>query len=146
MPSQVDVLLVEDNRQDAELIIRALRRHNLADRLQHVKDGAQALDFLFGTSPSDNGVQALKVIILDLKLPKVDGLEVLRRLKADERTTLIPVVVLTSSTVPQDVTDSYKRGANSYVSKPVQYEDFVSTISELALYWLRKNTPAGQPA
>lgn len=143
---QVEVLLVEDNKQDAELIIRALRQLDLADRLFQVRDGAEALDFIFPRTPTEGRtVRAPKVVLLDLKLPKVDGLEVLRRLKSDERTRSIPVVVLTSSTGPQDIQQSYRLGVNSYVTKPVQYEEFFASISALALYWLRKNTPPLTP-
>lgn len=140
---QVEILLVEDNPSDAELCIRALKKHNLANKLVWVKDGAEALDFVFGTgayegrSVSDKP----KVILLDLRLPKVDGLQVLRRIKADDRTKIIPVVVVTSSKEDRDVTESYKLGVNSYISKPVGFEEFAQTMSRLGLYWLLVNRP-----
>lgn len=140
---EVEILLVEDNPTDAELCIRALKKHNLVNKLVWVKDGAEALDFVFGTGAHAgcNRENCPKVILLDLRLPKVDGLEVLRRLKADERTKLIPVVVVTSSKEDRDVTESYKLGVNSYISKPVEFEAFVKVISELGLYWLLLNRP-----
>lgn len=138
---EVGILLVEDNQTDAELAIRALKKHNLANGLFWVKDGAEALDFLF-----KRGVYAERmtepnpcVILLDLRLPKVDGLEVLRVIKIDERTKLIPVVVLTSSTQDQDMVESYKLGVNSFVSKPVEFGAFMKTVAELGLYWLLIN-------
>jgi len=140
---QVEILLVEDNASDAELCMRALRKHNLANKLVWVKDGAEALDFIFGTGvySGRNVVDGPKVILLDLRLPKVDGLDVLRRLKADEHTRLIPVVVLTSSKEDRDVIESYQLGVNSYISKPVEFDAFVKTVSELGMYWLLVNRP-----
>src|SRR5437868_5709403 len=118
--NEVEILLVEDNPQDAEMTIRALKKQNLANSMQHVVDGAEALAFIFGTAPytdrkPENGP---KVVLLDLKLPKVDGLEVLKKMKADERTRMIPVVVMTSSREERDLIDSYKLGGNSYIVKP----------------------------
>jgi len=137
----VEILLVEDNPTDAELAMIALRERNLANKLVWVKDGAEALDFLFAASAYagrkvENGP---KVVLLDLRMPKVDGLEVLRRVKADERTRCIPVVVLTSSKEDRDVAESYNLGVNSYIAKPVAFEEFAKVVSELGLYWLLVN-------
>jgi two-component system, response regulator len=141
-PSDVEILLVEDNPTDAELCIRALKKHNLANKLVWVKDGAEALDFLFGTGAGEGQPPAKpKVVLLDLRLPKVDGIEVLRRIKSDERTKSIPVVVVTSSKEDRDVTESYKLGVNSYISKPVVFEEFSETMSRLGMYWLLINRP-----
>jgi CheY-like chemotaxis protein len=139
----VEILLVEDNATDAELCIRALKKHNLANNLVWVKDGAEALDFLFATGAySDRDVTTPpKVVLLDLRLPKVDGMEVLRRIKADERTRAIPVVVLTSSKEDRDIAESYQLGVNSFISKPVEFDAFAKTVSELGLYWLLVNRP-----
>jgi two-component system, response regulator len=140
---EVEILLVEDNPTDAELCIRALKKSNLANSLVWVKDGAEALDFLFATGGyTDRDILSPpKVVMLDLRLPKVDGLEVLRKVKQDERTRSIPVVVLTSSKEDRDVVDSYKLGVNSYISKPVEFDAFAKTVSELGLYWLLVNCP-----
>jgi two-component system response regulator len=140
---EVEILLVEDNPTDAELAIRALKKSNLANKLVWVKDGAEALDFIFATGTYatrsvENGPQ---VILLDLRLPKVDGMEVLRRVKNDARTRAIPVVVLTSSKEDRDVAESYKLGVNSYISKPVEFDEFAKTVAELGLYWLLVNRP-----
>ncbi len=140
---EVEILLVEDNPTDAELCIRALKRSNFANKLVWVKDGAEALDFVFATGQYsgrkvENGP---RVILLDLRLPKVDGMEVLRRVKSDERTRTIPVVVLTSSKEDRDVAESYQLGVNSYISKPVEFDAFAKTVSELGLYWLLVNRP-----
>ncbi len=140
---EVEILLVEDNPTDAELAIRALKKNNLANKLVWVKDGAEALDFIFA-SGAYSGRQIAsgpKVILLDLRLPKVDGMEVLRRVKNDERTKAIPVVVLTSSKEDRDVAESYQFGVNSYISKPVEFEEFARVVSELGLYWLLVNRP-----
>lgn len=143
----VEILLVEDNPTDAELTMVALKEHNLANKLVWVKDGAAALDFLFATGAyADRKVEnGPKVVLLDLRLPKVDGLEVLRRLKADERTRQIPVVVLTSSKEDRDVAECYNLGVNSYISKPVEFEEFAKVVSELGLYWLLINQPPVHP-
>jgi two-component system response regulator len=133
----IDILLVEDNPNDAELTLRALKEHNLANTVHLARDGAEALEFLFGEGPGRTAVP--KVILLDLKLPKVDGLEVLRRLKADDRTKLIPVVVLSSSREEPDIATSYRLGANSYIVKPVDFEAFVRAVSDVGLYWLLLN-------
>ena len=139
----VDILLVEDNPQDAELTTRALKKHNLANRLITVEDGAEALDFIFcrGKYATRNNGQSPKVVLLDLKLPKVSGLEVLRALKQDERTRSIPVVVVTSSREDPDIKTAYSLGANSYVVKPVDFDAFAESVSSLGLYWLLVNQP-----
>lgn len=140
---EVEILLVEDNPTDAELCIRALKKSNLANKLVWVKDGAEALDFLFaaGAYSERHVANGPKVILLDLRLPKVDGMEVLRRVKNDARTRTIPVVVLTSSKEDRDVAESYQLGVNSYISKPVEFDEFAKTVSELGLYWLLVNRP-----
>ncbi|MFZ2161295.1 MAG: response regulator [Sideroxyarcus sp.] len=140
---EVEILLVEDNPTDAELCIRSLKKNNLANKLVWVKDGAEALDFLFATGAyAERSVTCPpKVILLDLRLPKVDGKEVLRRVKSDERTRAIPVVVLTSSKEDRDVAESYQLGVNSFISKPVGFEDFARTVKDLGLYWLLINRP-----
>jgi len=139
----VEILLVEDNPRDVELTLRALKKHNLANKVHVVKDGAEALDFIFATGiyAERNINDQPKVILLDLKLPKVDGMEVLRRIRADERTKCIPVVVLTSSQEERDIVESYKLGVNSYIVKPVNFAKFLETAEELGLYWLLLNKP-----
>ena len=139
----VEILLVEDSPQDTELTIRALKRHNLANHLFAVEDGAEALDFIFcrGDFAHRDINNAPKVVLLDLKLPKVGGLEVLRAMKQDERTRTIPVVVVTSSREDPDIKTSYDLGANSYVVKPVDFGAFVDAVSNLGLYWLLLNQP-----
>jgi CheY-like chemotaxis protein len=143
-PGEVEILLVEDNPQDAEMTLRALKKHHLTNKLQHVKDGVEALAFIFATGPySDKGIaNKPKVILLDLKLPKVDGLDVLRKIKSDERTKVIPVVVLTSSKEERDIVEAYKLGVNSYIVKPVDFDKFVDAVSRLGLYWLLLNRPS----
>jgi CheY-like chemotaxis protein len=133
----VEILLVEDNPNDVELTIRALQKQNLANKVFVVKDGAEALDFVFatGTYAARNIENRPKVILLDLKLPKVDGIEVLRRIKADDRTKHTPVVMLTSSQEERDVMDTYRLGVNSYIVKPVDFSNFVHAVSELGIYW-----------
>lgn len=138
----IEVLLVEDNPNDAELCIRALKKNNLANKLLWVKDGEEALEALFHTGRYATSPQSrLKVVLLDLRLPKIDGLEVLRRLRADERTKTLPVVVLTSSKEDRDVVEAYALGANSYIPKPVEFNSFMETVSRLGLYWLVVNKP-----
>ncbi len=139
----VDILLVEDNPRDAELTIRALKKNNLANLLITVEDGAEALDFLFcrGKYATRDGGHPPKVVLLDLKLPKISGLEVLRTLKQDEKTRTIPVVVVTSSREDPDVKTAYALGANSYVVKPVDFDAFAEAVSHLGLYWLLVNQP-----
>jgi two-component system response regulator len=138
----VDILLVEDNASDAELCIRALRKHNLANNLVWAKDGVEALDLLCATGGRE-GQQpvAPKVVLLDLRMPKVDGLEVLRKVKADERTRTLPIVVLTSSKEDRDIVEAYGLGVNSYISKPVEFDAFVETVAKLGFYWLVVNRP-----
>ena len=131
----VDILLVEDNPTDKELTLRALRAVNLADRVRVARDGAEALEMLLGAE----GTRRPKVVLLDLKLPKVDGLEVLKRIRADDRTRFMPVVVLTSSEEEKDVLQSYRLGINSYVVKPVDFESFEDAVSKLGPYWLHLN-------
>ena len=140
---QVEILLVEDNPTDVELTLRAFKARNFANQVFVARDGAEALDFFFGDGSHplrDIGVVP-KVVLLDLKLPKVDGLEVLRRLKADERTRAIPVVILTSSREEPDIAAAYRLGANSYIVKPVDFEAFARAVSEVGLYWLLLNEP-----
>ena len=138
--NEVEILLVEDNPNDVELTTRALRKHNLANKLHVAKDGAEALDYLFGADGTMKHEKP-KVILLDLKLPKVDGIEVLRRIKSDERTKTIPVVVLTSSNQERDLKECYNLGVNSYITKPVEFESFIAAVSELGFYWLLLNQP-----
>ena len=137
----VEILLVEDNPYDAEITIRALRKRNLSNHLIHVKDGQEALDWLFGVNlyAGRDVSQQPKIIMLDLKLPKVDGLEVLRAIRNDDRTRHVPVVVLTSSREEQDVFKSYKLGVNSYIVKPVDFENFSKAVAEVGYYWLFLN-------
>lgn len=141
--NEVEILLVEDNETDAELTIRALKRNNLANKLVWVKDGAEALDFVFATGKySQRSIEGLpRLILLDLRMPKVDGLEVLQTIKADERTRKIPIVILTSSKEDKDIVESYKLGVNSYVSKPVEFDEFTEAVSTLGLYWMLLNNP-----
>lgn len=137
------ILLIEDNPDDVELTRRALSRSNVANELVVVTDGAEALDYLFarGEYATRDMRVTPEVVLLDLKLPKVDGLEVLRRIRSDERTRLLPVVILTSSNQENDIKDSYELGANSYVRKPVDFEQFVEATTTLGLYWLVVNQP-----
>ncbi len=139
--TDVEILLVEDNMDDAELAIRALRKSNIANNLIHLKDGAEALDFLFGRGnyAERNTNNKPKVVLLDLKMPRVDGIEVLRQIKANEDTKTIPVVVLTSSKENPDVEQAYLLGANSYMVKPVEFENFRTAVAEIGMYWLLYN-------
>lgn len=142
---EVEILLVEDNRSDALLTIRALKKHNLANNLLHLHDGAEAVDFLFGKGEYEGRPLRDKprVILLDLKMPKMNGLDVLRIIKADERTKLIPVVMMTSSNEEKDIIESHKLGVNSYIVKPVGFENFSKTVADLGFYWLMVNhTPS----
>jgi len=137
----LEILLVEDNPRDVELTLRAFKKHHLVNKVHVVRDGAEALDYLFATGAYNhrNGEDHPKVVLLDLKLPKVDGLEVLRQVKSDERTKTIPVVVLTSSREEKDVLESYKLGVNSYITKPVDFDKFLDAVGELGMYWLLLN-------
>ncbi|HZH64112.1 MAG TPA: response regulator [Flavisolibacter sp.] len=141
MTTEVEILLVEDNASDAEMTINALKKSGLANKLLHVKDGAAALDFIFAEGEyTGRGMENKpKVILLDLKMPKVDGIEVLQRLRADERTKSIPVVMLTSSQEDPDIKKSYDLGVNSYVVKPVEFDEFQRAVSGLGLYWMIVN-------
>jgi two-component system response regulator len=141
--NEVEVVLVEDNPNDAELAIRALKEYNFANKLMWLKDGVEALDFIFAQGQyTDRSVEEVpKVILLDLKLPRVDGLEVLEKIKSDTRTKSIPVVVLTSSSEERDIIASYNLGVNSYVIKPVDFDKFVDAAKEIGLYWMLLNNP-----
>jgi two-component system response regulator len=143
MKSEIDVLLVEDNESDAEMTIRALNKNHLANRLLHLCDGAEAIDFLFAQGAySEREMENIpKVILLDLKMPKINGIEVLKKIKSDVRTKKIPVVVLTSSKEDPDIEQCYELGANGYVVKPVEFDQFRKAISDLGLYWLIVNQP-----
>jgi len=142
MNQGIEIVLIEDNPADAELALHALRRNNLANHIQLLRDGEEALEFLFceGAFASRPPVPP-KLILLDLKLPKLDGLDVLRRIKSDSRTKTIPVVVLTSSSEEIDMVQSYELGVNSYIRKPVDFLQFLETVRELGLYWLVVNQP-----
>jgi two-component system, response regulator len=133
----IEILLVEDNDDDAELTIRALKKYNLANRLVHLHDGEEALNFLFDTNSS----VLPKIILLDIKMPKVDGMEVLRKIKSDPYRKIIPVVVLTSSKEERDIVESYKLGVNAYIVKPVEFDKFVKAVSEIGFFWLILNQP-----
>jgi len=135
------ILLVEDNPDDEALTLRAFKKHNITNEVVVAHDGAEALEYLFGTGRyAGRDLEVMpQLILLDLKLPKVDGLEVLRQLRADDRTRLLPVVVLTSSTEERDLVESYRLGANSYVRKPVDFTQFVEAARQLGLYWLLMN-------
>jgi two-component system response regulator len=142
MPSRT-ILLVEDDRDDEALTLRALKENKISNGVVVARDGVEALDYLFGTGAhAGRDTRDLpQLVLLDLKLPRVDGLELLRRLRADERTRLLPVVILTSSNEEKDVIRSYANGANSYIRKPVDFEQFVEAVRQLGLYWLVLNEP-----
>ena len=141
MENEIEILLVEDNPNDAEMTIRALKKNHMANRIIHLKDGAEALDFIYGKGAFEGrDTNAMpKVVLLDLKMPKVDGIEVLRNLKSNELTKSIPVVVLTSSQEDPDIKICYELGVNSYIVKPVGFANFLKAISELGFYWLILN-------
>ncbi|MBL9086083.1 MAG: response regulator [Planctomycetia bacterium] len=143
MSHEREILLVEDNPDDVELALRAFRQNRIANAVRVVHDGAEALDYLFARGPfaGRDAEAAPQVVLLDLKLPKVDGLEVLRAMRADPRTRLVPVVVLTSSLEEDDVVRSYELGSNSYIRKPVDFAQFVEAVRQLGLYWLVLNVP-----
>ena len=139
--SQVEILLVEDDMDDAEMTIEAMRKNNLANKLIHMVDGEEALDFLFGTGKfvgRDINLQP-RLILLDLKMPKVDGMEVLEKVKSNNATKKIPVVILTSSKEDPDVSRCYELGANGYIVKPVEFDSFIKAVSELGMYWMLLN-------
>jgi two-component system response regulator len=142
---QVEILLVEDNAYDAELTIRSLRKHHLANEILHLKDGEAALDFLFGRGEFSlrDVSKKPKVVLLDLKMPKVNGIEVLQQMRSDESTRKIPVVILTSSAEHPDIERCYALGANSYIVKPVEFENFSKAVSEIGLYWVLLNQHPG---
>lgn len=144
--TEVELLLVEDNQNDVELTTRALSKHNLTSKMHVVKDGEEALEYIFGREHASGheNVNTPKVVLLDLKLPKVNGLEVLEKLKGDVRTKMIPVVVVTSSQEPSDLSRCYELGVNSYIVKPVDYESFVKALSEAGVYWLFINKVINQ--
>jgi two-component system response regulator len=145
---EVEILLVEDNPDDLELALLALRKGALANRIETARDGEEALDFLFcrGSHSSRSFEQPPKVVLLDLKLPKIDGLEVLRELKNDDRTKSIPVVVMTSSNEQRDMIEGYRLGVNSYIQKPVDFDEFRSIVNQLGFYWLVINQPPPKDA
>ena len=139
----IDILLVEDNTADVELALRALKKNNILNPIHVVHDGAKALEFLFAQGEYSNrkDFKSPKVVLLDLKLPKVNGLEVLKQVKSDERTKMIPVVILTTSREEQDIIESYKLGVNSYIVKPVDFDDFARAVTEIGCYWVLMNKP-----
>lgn len=140
---EVEIVLVEDDPGDAELITRALRKQNLTNRIVLLKDGVEAIDYFFARgrfAARDTSIKP-RVILLDLKLPRINGIEVLRKIKSDERTRKIPVVVLTSSAEGRDIKDAYGLGVNSYVTKPIRFEDFVRAVSDLGFYWMLLSKP-----
>lgn len=143
----VEILLVEDSDEDAELALRALRKQKLTNQVHRVADGAEALEFLFGTGEYDgrNADRPPRVVLLDLKLPKLSGMEVLRRLRADPRTAAVPVVMLTSSREDRDLEEAYSLGVNSYIVKPVEFDKFVKAVEQLGLYWVLLNVPPSRP-
>ena len=143
----LEILLVEDNPRDAEMAMRALKKEDLTNRLVWVKDGAQAVEYIFGRPEAPGAFSSArpKLVLLDLKLPKVDGLEILERLKRDPRTRNIPVVVLTSSRDETDIVRSYQAGVNSYIVKPVNFEKFTEAVKQLGMYWLLLNQPPEYP-
>jgi two-component system, response regulator len=138
---EVEILLVEDNQDDADLTILALKKKGLGNKLVHLKDGVEALDFIYGTGAYEGRRQDFgpKVILLDLKMPRLNGLEVLQKIKSDPQTSMIPVVVLTSSAEDPDINASYKLGANSYIVKPVDFDNFAQTVIDLGMYWVVLN-------
>ena len=138
---QIEILLAEDNAADAEMTLRALRRNNLANKVHWVKDGEEALDYVLGRGDyaGRNPESPPKLVLLDIKMPKVDGVEVLRQLKSEEKTRSIPIVVMTSSNEEHDIVQSYQLGVNSYIVKPVQFEAFLETAAKIGMYWMLTN-------
>ena len=143
MNQQFEIILVEDNQSDAELAIRALKKGKIVGSLLHLQNGEEALEYIFATGKyaGRNVGDIPKVMLLDLKMPKVNGIEVLKRIKSDERTKTIPVVLLTSSKEDKDIAEGYKEGANSYIVKPVGFENFLKAVVDIGLYWLMVNQP-----
>jgi CheY-like chemotaxis protein len=141
--NDIEILFVEDNEDDLDMAMRSLRKANLTNRIQTVHDGVEALEFIFcqGAFAGREFENPPKVVLLDLKLPKIDGMEVLKRIKGDPRTKMIPVVILTSSREQKDVIESYNLGVNSYIVKPVNFEQFAAAVHELGMYWLMHNQP-----
>ena len=141
MTSEMDILLVEDNPEDVEITLRAFRKHQFSGDIHVVRDGEEALEYLFGTEGDTERSVCwnTRLILLDLKLPKVDGMEILQRCKSDPRTKHIPVVVLTASREERDLTDTYNLGVNSYIVKPVDFSQFTETVRQLSLYWIELN-------
>ena len=136
----IEILLAEDNAIDAEMTLRALQKHHLANKVHWVRDGAEALDYLFASGAyAGRDISLPKLVLLDIKMPKVDGIDVLKRLRGDDRTRLIPVVVMTSSTQDKDIIESYRLGVNSYVVKPLQFGAFAETIGSVGFYWVLTN-------
>lgn len=141
-----DILLVEDSPEDAELTLRALQKHNLTNRVHHAKDGAAALEYIFGVVDGTLDAPRPAIVLLDLKMPKLSGLDVLRRIRDDDRTRSLPVVVLTSSREDRDLQEAYRLGVNSYIVKPIDFADFVKTMAVVGMYWAllnEKPIPAG---
>ena len=138
---EVEILLVEDNPKDAEMTQRALRKNNLGNKLHWVKDGAEALDYVFrrGDYGGRSAARPPRLILLDIKMPKIDGIEVLRQIKADEKMRTVPVVVMTSSNEERDVVDSYRLGVNSYIVKPIEFPAFLEVVTKIGLYWVLTN-------
>lgn len=136
MGNVAEILLVEDNPNDAELAIRALKKNNLANNLIHLEDGREALDYLY-----DENNEMPKLILMDVKMPRIDGIEVLRRLKSDDKKKIIPVVMLTSSKEDKDIIEAYNLGVNAYIVKPVDFDQFVKAVTEVGLFWLILNQP-----
>lgn len=142
--NEIEIILVEDNPDDAALVIRALKKNNLANNLIHLKDGVEALDFIFGMGEyADQGFKSMspKLILLDLKMPRINGIEVLQKVKSDPRTKMYPVVILTSSAEDPDIKNCYDLGANSYIVKPVEFDNFHKAVSDLGFYWMLHNHP-----
>lgn len=138
---EIEILLVEDSKEDAALVIRALKKRNLANKLVHLRDGVEALDFIYGTGAYEGQKTSSlpKVILLDLKMPRLNGMDVLRKIKSDPETKTIPVVILTSSAEDPDIKTAYELGANSYIVKPVEFDNFSQVIRDLGMYWVVLN-------